>query len=159
MLKSHSSFKSYSNRMLLRLVVVAGLSSVGLLWGLAPDVSGRGRIVFGSAAYAQDFSDSDIAKFAHAALPIEMERRNTQQKIKDMTGGNVPEIGCNQPENLASLSGDVRSAVVDFCKFSADKIKENGLEVGQFNAIKIRYNSDPAVKKRVNDELRRLRGG
>ena len=158
MLKSHLPIASYPNRMLSQLVVVSVLSSLGFLCGVAPDISGRGSVVFVSAAYAQEFSDSDIAKFARAALPIEIERRNTQQRIKDMTGGNVPEIGCDQTENLGNLSENVRSAVVDFCKFSADKIRENGLNVGQFNAIKIRYNSDPGIKKRVNQELRRLRG-
>ncbi len=160
MLKFHLSIASYPNQILSQLVVVAGLSCIGLFSGLAPDVSGRfGSVVFSSVAYAQDFSDSDIAKFARAAFPIEIERRNTQQKIRAMTGGSVPEIGCDRQEDIANLSGDVRSAVVDFCKFSADKIKENGLDVGEFNAIKIRYNSDPAIKKRVNQELRRLRGG
>ncbi len=146
--------------MLSRLFVVVFFSSLGLLSGVAPDISGRfGRIAFGSAAYAQEFSDRDIAKFARAAFSIEIERRNTEQKIKGMTGGSVPEIACNQTENLGSLSGDVRSAVVDFCRFSANKIRENGLDVGQFNAIKTRYNSDPAIRKRVNQELGRLSKG
>lgn len=159
MLKSHLPVAFYPNRMLLRSLVIFGFSTLGLLSGIAPDVSGRfGSIVFNSAAYAQEFSDSDIAKFARAAFPIEIERRKTEQKIRAMTGGNVPEISCDRQGDISNLSGDVRSAVVDFCKFSADKIRENGLEVGQFNAIKIKYNSDPAVKKRVNGELRRLRG-
>ncbi|MBW4662748.1 MAG: DUF4168 domain-containing protein [Chroococcus sp. CMT-3BRIN-NPC107] len=158
MLKSHLPVAFYPNRMLLRSLVILGFSSVGLLSGLAPDVSGRFGIVFNTAAYAQEFSDSDIAKFARAAFPIEIERRKTEQKIRAMTGGNVPEIGCDRQEDISNLSGDIRSAVVDFCKFSADKIRENGLEVGRFNAIKIKYSSDLAFKKRVNQELRRLRG-
>ncbi|WP_009631189.1 DUF4168 domain-containing protein [Synechocystis sp. PCC 7509] len=158
MLKSHLPINAYPNRMLSRSLVVVVLSALGLLCGVAPDVSGRfGSIVFSSAAYAQEFSDSDIAKFARAAFSIEVERRNTQQKIRTMTGGNAPEISCDQPQALTNLSENVRSEFVDFCKFSADKIKENNLEVGQFNAIKTRYNSDPAVKKRVNEQLRRLR--
>ncbi len=75
-----------------------------------------------------------------------------------MTGGNVPEVSCDRPEALANLSEGVRNEFESFCEFSAKKIRENGLDVGQFNAIKNRYNSDPAVKKRVNQELRRLRG-
>jgi Domain of unknown function (DUF4168) len=158
MLKSYLSIASYPNRIISRLLVASVLSSLGFFFGVTPDISGHfGSMVFESAAYAQEFSDSDITKFARAALPIEIKRRDTEQKIKGMNGGSVPEIGCDQTENLGNLSGDVRSAVVDFCQFSADKIRENGLEVGQFNAIKIRYNSDPAIKKRVNQELRRLR--
>ena len=159
MLKFYLPINSYPNRILSRILVVSVLSSLGFFFGTTPNISGQfGSVTFGSAAYAQEFNDSDIGKFARAALPIEMKRRDTEQRIKDINGGNVPEIGCDQTENLNNLSGDVRSAVVDFCKFSADKIKENGLDVGQFNAIKLRYNSDPAVKKRVNQELRRLRG-
>lgn len=159
MLKSHLPIAFYPNRMLSRSLVIVGFSAIGLLSGVAPDVSGRfGSIVFSSAAYAQEFSDSDIAKFARAALPIERERRNTQQRIKDMTGGNPPEISCDRPESLAKVSGEVRSEFGKFCEFSAKKIRENGLDVGLFNAIKTRYNSDPAIKKRVNQELSRLRG-
>lgn len=143
--------------MLSRSLVVVGFSALGLLCGFAPDISGRfGSVVFSSAAYAQDFSDSDIAKFARAAFSIEIERRNTQQKIRAMTGGNAPAISCDRSEALANISGEVRSEFVDFCKFSEAKIKENGLDVGQFNAIKIQYNNSPAIKKRVNQELRRL---
>lgn len=150
---------SYPNRMLSRSLIVVVFSSLGLLSGVAPDVSGRfGSIVFSNAAYAQDFSDSDIAKFAHAALAIEMERRSTQQKISSLTGGNVPEVSCDRSEALATLSEGIRNEFESFCEFSAKKIRDNGLDVGQFNAIKNRYNSDPAVKKRVNQELRRLRG-
>ncbi len=145
--------------MLSRSLAIIAFSSLGLFFGLANDVSGRVSISFGSAAYAQDFSDSDLAKFARAALPIEIERRNTQQRIRGMTGGNAPEISCDRPEELANLSGNVRSEFASFCEFSAKKIRENGLDVGQFNAIKTKYNSDPAVKRRVNQELRRLRGG
>ena len=159
MLKSHLPIASYPNRMLSRSFIIVVVSAIGLLSGVAPDISGRfGSIVFSSAAYAQEFSDSDIAKFARAAFPIEIERRNTQQKIKAMTGGNAPEISCDRPESLANLSGEVRSEFGNFCEFSAKKIRENNLDVGRFNAIKTRYNSDPAVKKRVNQELRRLRG-
>jgi Domain of unknown function (DUF4168) len=150
---------SYPNRMLSRSFIVVVFSALGLLSGVAPDISGRfGSIVFSSAAYAQDFSDSDIAKFSRAAFAIEMERRSTQQKISSLTGGNVPEVSCDRPEALANLSEGIRNEFESFCEFSANKIKDNGLDVGQFNAIKNRYNSDPAIKKRVNQELRRLRG-
>lgn len=159
MLKSHLSINSYPNRILSQSLVVVFFSALGLVSGVTPDFSGRfGSIVFSNAAYAQEVSDSDIAKFARAAFSIEMERRSTQQKIRSMTGGNVPEVSCDRSEALANLSGDVRSEFVDFCEFSANKIKENGLEVGQFNAIKNKYNSDRVVKQRVNQELRRLRG-
>lgn len=153
-------FASHPNRMLSRALVIVTVSSIGLLSGLAPDLSGRfGRVAFSNAAYAQDFSDGDLAKFARAAFAIEIERRNIEQKISSMTGGNVPQVGCDRPENLANLQDNVRGIFVDFCNFSKQTIQNNQLTVGQFNAIKTNYNSNPEVKKRVDGELRRIRGG
>jgi len=153
-------FASYPNRMLPRSLVIVTLSSLGLLFSLTPDLSkGYGSVAFSNAAYAQDFSEGDIAKFARAAFAIEIERRNVEQKISSMTGGNVPEVGCDRPDNLTKLPDNIRNVFVDFCKFSKQTIQSNELTVGQFNAIKNNYNSDPAVKKRVDSELRRIRSG
>jgi hypothetical protein len=146
--------------MLSRSLFIVTLSSIGLLSGLAPDLSGRfERVAFSNAAYAQDFSDGDLAKFARAAFAIEIERRNIEQKISSMTGGNVPQVGCDRPGNLAKLPDNVRDVFVDFCKFSKQTIQSNDLTVGQFNAIKNNYNSNPVIKKRVDSELRRIGGG
>ena len=153
-------FASASNRTAQRSLFIVTLSSLGLLSGLAPDLSGRfGRVAFDSAAYAQNFSDTDLAKFARAAFAIEIERRNIEQKISSMTGGNVPQVSCDRPGNLAKLPENVRDVFVDFCNFSKQTIQSNNLTVGQFNAIKNNYNSNPAVKKRVDSELRRIGGG
>lgn len=153
-------FASYPNRMLSRSLLVITFSSLGLVFGLAPDLSGRfERVAFSSAAYAQDFSDGDLGKFARAAYAIELKRRNIEQEISSMAGGNVPEVSCDRPDNLTQLPDNIRSTFVDFCNFSKQTIQNNGLSVGQFNAIKTKYNSDSEVKKRVDNELRNVRGG
>lgn len=65
----------------------------------------------------------------------------------------MPEIGCYQPGKMATLSNNIRDIVKDFCDFSRRTIQDNSLTIPRFNAIKINYENDPALKKRVDNEL------
>ena len=157
MLNCHHFFQFCPNRLLWRSFVVSTLTTIGLLSGLTPDLLRQSRLPgFGSSAYAQSVSALELTQFAKAAFAIELRRRVIQQDIKNRTGGNVPEIGCYQPEKMATLPDSIRSMVKDFCDFSKQTIKGNGLTVSRFNAIKVNYENDPVLKKRVDSELLRI---
>lgn len=146
-------FRFCPNRLLSRSLAISTLTIIGLLSGLTPDLLGQFGI---SSAYAQSVSDVELTRFARAAFTIELRRRAIEQEIKSRTGGNVPEIGCYQPEKMAALPENIRDIVRDFCDFSKQTIKGNQLTVSRFNAIKANYENDPALKKRVDSELLRM---
>lgn len=146
-------FRFCPNRLLSRSLAVSTLTIIGLLSGLTPDLLGQSR---STSAYAQSVSDVELTRFARAAFTIELRRRAIEQEIKSRTGGNVPEIGCYQPEKMAALPENIRDIVRDFCDFSKQTIKGNQLTVSRFNAIKANYENDPALKKRVDSELLRM---
>lgn len=150
-------FRPCLNRLLSRSLVVGTLTTMSWLSGLTPNLLGASGLPdFGSSAYAQSVSDLDLIRFARAAFAIELKRRAIEQEIKNITGGNVPEIGCYQPEKMATLPNNIRDIVKDFCDFSKQTIRGNGLTIPRFNTIKSNYENDSALKKRVDSELLRI---
>lgn len=144
--------------MLSRSLVVGAFATVGLLFGLAPDLSGRETaLVFSSAAYAQDVSDTEVTNYARAVLLMEPVRQTAFNEIKKMIGsGDIPPIVCHKPESLDALPGNARSIAVDYCNRSKSIVESNGLTIARFNAITVNLQNDPDLKKRVHNELIRI---
>lgn len=139
---------------------VTFLCTVGLLSGLAPDLSASSPTqIFSSTAIAQAVSDDEVARFARTALIIERRRLAVVEDIKNRTGGNVPEITCDSPERLDSLPTNIRDDVRSFCEFSRQTIQANQLSVGRFLQIRNSQASDSTLKQRIDRELLRLQSG
>jgi Domain of unknown function (DUF4168) len=144
------------NSYLSRSAIVGVLSTVGLLAGVVPQLSGHSPMpMFSGSAYAQD---DDAVRFARAAVAIEQRRVSVSDEVKKITG-SVPDIACNQPQRLNSFPPNVRSLIVDFCNFSRQTIEKNGLTVDRFNEIMTQRQTDPAMQRRIDAEVRRLQGG
>jgi len=152
--------RPYLNRMLSQSLIVAFLSTMGLLCGLAPDFSASSPTsIFSSSARAQAVSDDEASRFARAAYTIEKRRQTVVEEIKNRTGGNVPDITCDPPERLESLPPDIRNDVKSFCDFSRQAIQSNQFSVGRFLQIRNSQASDPSLKPRIDRELLRLQSG
>lgn len=143
--------------MLSRALVVGALSTVGWLSGLAPDLSGRSiTLVFSSAAYGEDVSNDELTNYAHSALEIEKIRQQAHEGIKKIIGSEPPAIDCYKPESLNALTGDARNIAMDYCKRSEEIVKSNHLTIARFNAITVNKQSDPNLKKRIDDQVMHL---
>ncbi len=143
--------------MLSRALIVGALTTVGLLCGLAPDLSGRaGTLVFSSAAYAQIISDEEVKNYAQAGLEIEQVRQKAHDEIKNIIGTEPPAIDCHNPASLNELTGNARNIATDYCKHSEEIVKSKNLTIARFNAITVNQQSDPSLKKRIDNEVMRL---
>lgn len=144
--------------MLSQTLVVGAFATVGLLCGFAPDLSRHSNtLVFSSAAYAQNVSETEVTNYARAVLSMEPVRQKAFNQIKKMIGsGDVPSIVCHKPETLDALPSNARQLAVNYCIQSEQIVKINGLTTGRFNAITVNMQNDPNLKTRIHNELLRL---
>lgn len=149
------------NKMLARSLALGTLSTLGLLSGFTPNLSGQTSHLFDSAAYAQS-PESVFTRYARAAYELEITRRPLDEEVKRLTGGNAPSNVCSKVDQVQA---NVRDRVRDICAtFAAqrkaivyDKYK---LSQDEFNGFQ-RQMIDPATRSemgaKVNEELKRLK--
>ncbi|HEY9295681.1 MAG TPA: DUF4168 domain-containing protein [Phormidium sp.] len=143
---------SLLNQVISRYLLVAFLSSIGVLCGLAPDLSFRyPHLILSSSAFAQSIADDEVKRFAQAAYAIERKR---QSVVEGIVRRNLP-----VPDTTCAAGGSVPAELRDFCEFSRQTIEANQLTVGRFQQIRGAVQSDPALKQKVDAELRRLQSG
>ncbi|MFB2893135.1 DUF4168 domain-containing protein [Aerosakkonemataceae cyanobacterium BLCC-F50] len=150
MIKANSPiFLSLLNQVISRSLLVTFLASIGVLCGLAPNLSFRSpHLILSSSALAQSISDDEVRRFAQAAYAIEIKRQALVQRIVN-SGSSVPDTNC-------AASGSTSAELKDFCEFSRQTIEANQLTVGRFQQIRNAMQSDPTLKERIDAVLRRL---
>lgn len=150
------------NKMLARSLTLGTLSTLGLLLGLTPDLSGQTSLrLFDSAAHAQD-QESTFTRYARAAFELEITRRPLDEEVKKLTGGNAPSKVCS---NVNQVQADVRDRVRDICAgFAAqrreivyNKYKLSQEEFNSFQRQIIDVSTRAEMEGKVNAELKRLR--
>ncbi len=146
------------NRMLRQSLLLGIISTAALASGWAPGLYGQSSpsLVFGASAQAQDISNEEITSYARSVLAIEPRRRGASQEIKGIAGGSVPQVVCNETQQINRLSGNVRGIVVNYCQQAKKIIETNGLTVSRFNQLTLLQQANPAVKQRIQAELLRL---
>ncbi len=152
-------FRPSLNRIFSQSLIVGLLTAIGLLSGIAPELSVDSHtLVFSSSAYAQaTFSKSnldyaELVKFVRAAIKIEKARQQAYEEIKKNNGGTVPEI----PDcSLQGLSGVVRNIWQKFCKQSESYIRAEGFSNKRYNEIQIMRQQNPELERRIQQELDR----
>lgn len=151
-------FEPRLNRMFLQALVVGAFATVGLLSGIAPDLSGHSpTLVFSSAAYAQHVSDPEVKSYAQAVLKAEPVRQAALDKIKEMLGSeNTDSIVCHNPESLDTLPDNAQNVAVDFCNEYKDIVESHGLTITRFNEITVNLQNNPNLEKRIQSELLRI---
>lgn len=139
-------------------LVVGTLTTVGLLSGLAPDLSGHSAaFFFSSAAYAQAVSDTEVKNYAQAVLQAEPVRQEALDEIMTIIGSkNASSIVCHDPNSLDGLPNNARNVAVDFCNQYKDIVESQKLTITRFNEITVNLQKDPNLEKRIQNELLRI---
>jgi hypothetical protein len=148
------------NKMLARSLVLGTLSTLGLLSGFTPNLSGQTSHLFDSAAYAQS-QEPVFTRYVRAAYELEITRRPLDEEVKRLTGGNAPSNVCS---NVDQVQANVRDRVRDICAGFATQRKtivydKYKLSQDEFNGFQ-RQIMDPSTRSemegKVNAELKRL---
>ncbi len=151
-------FLANLNRMLSRSLLVGTISSVSLVAGLVPDLS-RSSItrVFSAVAYAQEFSNTEVTKYAKAVLEAEPLRQTALDDIKQTIGsGELPQIACYRKDTLATLPENARNIASNYCNQYESIVRKYFESFEEFNQITRNVQNDPNLKKRIQDEMLRL---
>ncbi len=145
------------HRILWRSLIVSTLSSMGLLSGVFPGLSGYyPELVFNASAMAQTVSNEEVTNYARSVLAAESLRQKAYGEIKLMNAGNVPEIVCTENSLNKLTSSQVRSIAVNFCNTYKQIIESNQLTISRFNDITENQIKDTELKQRIQNELLRL---
>lgn len=150
-------FLANFNRMLLRSLLVGAFSTVGLVAGLAPNLSLGSILIIGAAAYAQEFSNTDVVNYAKAVLEAEPLRQTALNDIKQtLPSGAVPQISCDEKETWSQLPENARNIASSYCNQYEGIVKKYFSSFNQFNQITKNVRNNPDFKKRIQDEMLRL---
>ncbi|MEM6448771.1 MAG: DUF4168 domain-containing protein [Cyanobacteria bacterium P01_D01_bin.105] len=119
-----------------------------------------------SRAYAQNFTDTEIANYARAAVEIEAARQATYEEASDILAaadGNTSiletRLGCNatRMSDMPDLSRpdkiDVRTVLVNFCNSAREIADAHALTTQQFNQITAAHRDDSALAERIQAEI------
>lgn len=143
-----------------RLLISSVLSTLGILCGFVPEFSWQStQFIFDSSAYTQDFTDNQVNQYAKAVLQMESYRQQAYREISEVMGKTPPEIACNQRNSLRSLPPSAQIIAVNYCNRSKRIVESSGLSTSQFNAITLRIRSDESLKRRIQNEIRRIQKG
>jgi hypothetical protein len=147
---SSSCFQPNLTRIISQSLLVATLTTVGLLSGLTPGLSNNSyTLVFSSSAHAQAVTDQEVTKYVRASLKIEALRLATYDEIKRANNGTVPDIrSCS----LQGLSSEVASIWKRFCSQAEGLIEKEGLTNSRYNTIARMRQEDPNLEKRILKE-------
>ncbi|WP_245927579.1 DUF4168 domain-containing protein [Aphanothece hegewaldii] len=140
-----------------RLLITSVLSTLGIMFGMVPEFSGHySQFNFNYSAYTQDFTDNQVNQYAKAVLQMESYRQQAYQDITQILGKTPPEIACNQRNSFRSLPPSAQRIAIDYCNTSKKIVESSGLSTSQFNAITLRVRSDESLKRRIQNEIRRI---
>jgi len=149
-------FQPSLNRIFSQSLIVGVLAAIGLLSGIAPELSQDSHtFIFSSSAYAQatfkktNVDDAELTRFVRASIRIEKARQQAYEEIKKNNRGTVPEI----PDcSLQGLSGVVRDIWENCCKQSEGFIRAEGFSNKRYNEILRMRQQDPNLEKRIQQE-------
>lgn len=104
-------------------------------------------------------SNEEVKNYARTVIAIEPSRIATYKEIQSLSKSQKPiQVNCSQPDTIKALSRQAQEIAVNYCN-QAKKIGEsNGLTIARFNEITLTAQSDPELKRRIQNELIRLQG-
>lgn len=161
MMKSHPCCSQF-NQIVSQSLLVGTLTVAGFLSGIVPGLARNTyTLVFDTSVYAQatNVSSQDIKTYAQAVIAIERLRQAAYQEIKNILNSkDVPEIVCNNPGSINGLPPQARGVAQNYCNQSSG-IVANYFPKGKnarFNEITAQMQSNPNLRKLVQEELLRL---
>ncbi len=133
--------------------MIGVLAAVGLLSGLAPEVSRDSHtLIFSTSASAQSVGDEELSRYVRASLKIEQLRLVVYNEIKKVNGGNVPEIATCSSQGIPA---NIRSIWQNFCQQSQSITDAEGFSNPRYNAITRMRQTDGNLERRVKEEAAR----
>lgn len=159
-----------NSRLISRSLLLAALSTVGLMMGVIPRSSSPLLSpMFSTVAYAQEsfidqgITDEEITKYAASVLKIENLRIGVYREIqnefqKQSPNMTVPPIICSDKTsvNNPQLSQNIQVIAVDYCNQAKKIIETNNLTVSRFNIITKTQKTDPQLQEKIQAELIRI---
>ncbi|MGY6529241.1 MAG: DUF4168 domain-containing protein [Cyanobacterium sp.] len=141
-----------------KIILVLGLSTFGILAGLTPEYNTQSNnIKISNQAFAQNFSDAELTRYAQAAVEIERLRRSTFTNIENIVGQQrSSQLACNQKDSINDLPGNARTLMNDFCQNSEVIVRRNGLSMNQFNQITQQVRQSEELRNRLREITRQL---
>lgn len=142
--------RSNSDRLSRLLVVGIMTSLLGILAGIVPDLTAQQPdLFFSNAARADEFSDSDLRNYAAALMQIEPLRQSTLSQVSRANNGSLPNLVCNQPNTMETLTSEAKSLFINYCNQSESIAASRGLDSKRFNQITQAVRSNPQLQNRV----------
>jgi Domain of unknown function (DUF4168) len=165
---ARSSFARSSSQWLSRSLWIGTLSTAGLLLGWVPGIQfSSGHLAaglaqppgielsFNSAASAQTaISEDEIQSYAKTVLEMEPYRISAYDKIKQITGAEVPPILCHRASSLNNLDPSIRDIAISFCNQAVSIAESHNLSITRFNEITIAQQSDGSLADRIRQAIR-----
>jgi hypothetical protein len=141
-----------TKRFMLRSLLLGGFSSIAVLTGCVPNLSGQAN-PFSMTAHAQE---SPFTRYVRAAFEIEQSRQGFLEQMKQLTGGNVPSDVCR---NVSQINPSVRDQAQGICDSFMRRAKEivanYQLKDTEFNNFR-RQSQEQGMQTQINNEARRL---
>ena len=135
-------------------IVLGTIIGVSLLGGIVPDLTAQQPDrIFASAARANNFSNDDLRNYAKSLMQIEPLRQSTLAEIRNVQGGPLPNLICNQPATMVGLKDAARSRFIEYCDQCKSIAARNGLSMDLFNAITESLRTDPSLKQKIRSYM------
>lgn len=140
------------------IILMLGLSSLGILTGLTPEYNTQSNsFTISNQVLAQSFSDAELTRYAQAAVEIERLRRSTFASIENIIGQErSSQLACHQKDSINSLPSNARTLMNDFCQNSEVIVRRNQLTMSEFNQITQQVRQDNELRSRLRDITRQL---
>ncbi|NEP81048.1 MAG: DUF4168 domain-containing protein [Okeania sp. SIO3C4] len=160
----------YPHRLISQSLLVATLSTLGLMTGVIPTrLSDSLLPVFDTAVQAQEsvtdkqanFTNEEITKYSKAVLQIEDLRIGVYREIqnefqKQSPGGSIPPIICNDKSSVNTLPRNIKVIAVNYCNQAKKIINSNDMKVTLFNQITMAQKFNQTLRERIQEELLRI---
>ena len=153
------------NKLCVRIISSSVLASLGILLGLAPQVSvqssidDREQLVTisdSTFAVAQEVSPEETNNYAQAAFEVEMLRREIYQEVKKIIDRPPGDIVCDRQETLEDLDPQVRALTESYCNQTLEIVQQNNLSGDRYNELTSYYNRRDTFYQEVQKILLKL---
>ena len=153
------------NQLCVRVISSSVLASLGILLGLAPELSVRSSIEnqsqlvtvsFSTFVAAQEITPEETNSYAKAGFEIEMLRRDIYQEIKAIVNQPPGDIVCDRQETLEELQPEVKQLTEQFCNQTIEIVRQNNLNVDRYNELTSYYDRQDDFYQQVQKILLKL---
>ncbi len=145
------------NKSLTTTLILSILTATGIATGIAPKLSLQsGELLFSNTILAQNFAESLLRNYAQIVKVNEPNRQRAMNEIERILGqGAAAQLACHKPDTIKKLRDEsARKIARDFCKTSAQIVKQYGLTPQQFNQITRAVQNNAALRQQVQKFLR-----